>query len=103
MSSSVSGASLDAAIIAYVGKGRVKIPTADEAAVRALDPVGGDALLERVQEAVRISDTIPLSEVGPFDQGLRARLYARLREVLPELGEAGVEALGWRWGYVQFG
>lgn len=94
---------LDEAIVAYVGRGRVKIPTADPDAVRALDPAHSAELLRAVKDAIRVSDSIPFEEVAPFDQGLRERLYARLRTLLPQLGQAGIEALGWRWGYLQFG
>jgi hypothetical protein len=97
---SVTPSMLDAAIVAYVGKGRVKIPTADPDAVRAVDPVNAEALLSAVQATLRASDRIEFAEVQPFDDGLRQRLYRRLREILPALSTEAIEALGWRWGYL---
>lgn len=94
---------LDTAIVVYVGKGRVKIPTTDTSAVAAVDPPHAQELLALVKDAIRVSDTVTFEEVAPFDTGLRARLYARLRALLPHLGEPAIEALGWRWGYLQFG
>jgi hypothetical protein len=101
--SALTGEMLDAAIVAYVGRGRVKIPTADPAAAAAVDPLHAEELVAQVKHAIKVSDTVPFEDVAPFDTGLRARLYARLRALLPHLGEAGIEALGWRWGYLQFG
>lgn len=97
---SVPQPTLDAAVVAYVGKGRVKIPTADPAAVRALDPSHAEALLRDIHAALLTSDRIEFAEVAPFDDGLRERLYRRLRELLPTLGTDAIEALGWRWGYL---
>ena len=97
---SVPQTEVDAAIVAYVGKGRVKIPTADPDAVRSLDPAHADALLQYVKAALLTSDRIEFEEVAPFDDGLRQRLYQRLRELLPQLGTEAIEALGWRWGYL---
>jgi len=52
---------------------------------------------------VRVSDTLAFEQVAPFDRALRGRLSARLRSLLPQLGEPAIEALTWRWGYLQFG
>jgi hypothetical protein len=92
--------SLDEAIVAFTGRGRRKIPTADGEAVLALGAGNGAELLSAVKEAVRISDTIEFDDVAPFDTELRERLYNRLHALLPYLGQAGIEALGWRWGFL---
>lgn len=94
---------LDAAIVAYVGRGRGKVPTTDAAAVAALAPQHPGELLAQVKDAVRVSDTLAFEQVAPFDRALRGRLSARLRSLLPQLGEPAIEALTWRWGYLQFG
>lgn len=60
----------------------------------------GTALLNAVTEAARVSDTITFDEVAPFDTELRERLHQRLRVLLPYLGPTAVEALGWRWGFL---
>lgn len=91
---------LDDAVVAYTGFGRQKIPTADQEAVLALNPTVGTALLNAVTEAARVSDTITFDEVAPFDTELRGRLHQRLRVLLPYLGPTAVEALGWRWGFL---
>lgn len=91
---------LDEAIVAFTGRGRRKIPTSDSGAVLALDPAHGAELLKAVEDAVRISDAIPFEDVAPFDTELRERLYLRIHELLPGLGRPAIEALGWRWGFL---
>jgi hypothetical protein len=93
-------ATLDEAVVAYTGHRRTKIPTADVDAVLALTPTAGAVLLEAVREAIRLTDTISFDDVAPFDAGLRGRLLERVQALLPDLGPTGVEALAWRWGYV---
>ena len=93
-------ANLDGAVVAFTGFGRRKIPTADQEAVLALSPTVGTALLDAVNEAARVSDSITFDEVAPFDTELRERLYQRLHVLLPYLGPTAVEALGWRWGFL---
>lgn len=86
---------LDEAIAAYVGFGTSRTPTADAGSLPA-------DMLRQVDQCVTIADTVAFEDVAPFDSRLRDRLHARLRNLLPELGPAGIEALGWRWGYLQF-
>jgi hypothetical protein len=93
-------ARIDDAIVAYVGAGRAPFPTADADAVRALIPEDAGVAVESVRRAVALSDAIALDEIAPFDDGLRGRLLARLRELQPERGPAAIEALGWRWGFL---
>jgi hypothetical protein len=91
---------LDDAVVAFTGFGRQKSPTADQEAVLALSPTMGNTLLNAAKEAARVSDTITFDEVAPFDTELRERLHQRLRVLLPYLGPTAVEALGWRWGFL---
>ncbi|MFK3669990.1 hypothetical protein ACI2IX_07435 [Leifsonia aquatica] len=93
-------AKLDDAVVAFTGFGRGKFPTSDQEAVLALSRTMGTALLNAAKEAARVSDTITFDEVAPFDTELRERLHQRLRVLLPYLGPTAVEALGWRWGFL---
>lgn len=93
---------LDEAIVAFIGHGRRRTPAEDNEAVLAIDPANGAALLRTVKDIVRISDTVAFDDVAPFDSELRERLYARFRARLPEVGRTGIEALGWRWGFLNF-
>jgi hypothetical protein len=97
---SESAHTLNVAVIAYTGHGQRKIPKADEDAVLALSPTDGEALLRAVKEVIRRSDTIRFSDVAPFDTDLQERLHGRLHDLVPHLGPDAIEALGWRWGYL---
>ncbi|TQK18371.1 hypothetical protein FBY40_0858 [Microbacterium sp. SLBN-154] len=91
---------LDDAIVAYVGRGSHKIPTADEAAVLALDSEHGDELLRDVKRALAVSDQIVVD--GPASSEVKRAATEAHRESLPELGDGAVEALVWRWGFIRF-
>ncbi|MBZ4488284.1 hypothetical protein LQ938_13900 [Microbacterium sp. cx-55] len=95
-----SSSDVDAALIAYVGRGRTGVPTAAPDAVRTLGARNPDALRAEVEATLRIADSIPFDDVAPFDDGLRGRLYQRLRDLFPERGDDAIEALGGRWAYL---
>lgn len=52
-----------------------------------------------VQTLVR-SEAITPEEVAPSDDGLRERLYEKLRALFPGLSEQAVRAIAWRWGFL---
>lgn len=91
---------LDGAIVAYTGHGRQGTPAADADAVLAMSPDVGAALLDSVKDAARVADTVTFAEVAPFDDDLGERLHLRLSTLLPYLGPTAVDALAWRWGYL---
>lgn len=90
------------AIIAYVGKGRVTVPTADENAVREISQEHADVLLYEVRRAIADSDRIALSRSEAVDGSLREPFRVRLAEIRPDLDERAADALGWRWGFNNF-
>ncbi|GAA3871493.1 hypothetical protein GCM10022381_13230 [Leifsonia kafniensis] len=90
------------AIIAYVGKGRVTIPTADENAVREIDLEHADELLSEVRHALADSDRIELARSEAVDGSMWEPFRVRLAEIRPDLDERAADALGWRWGFNYF-
>ena len=87
------------AIIAYVGQGRLKVPTADANAVRDIDPEHADELLEEVSRAIADSDRIALSRSDAVDGSLREPFLVRLAAIRPDLDGRAADALGWRWAF----
>lgn len=87
-------------IAAYVGRGVRKIPTADESALFAVAPDRFEELLALVKDALRVSDSIEMPAVPR--QQMKAAVTMRMQELLPELDEQGIDALVWRWGFLQF-
>lgn len=87
------------AIVAYVGKGRLNVPTADANAVREIDVEHADELLRDVRRAIADSDRIALSRSDAVDGSLREPFRARLAAIRPDLDERAADALGWRWGF----
>ena len=89
-----------AAVAAYVGRGARKIPTADEAALFAVAPDRFDQLLPLVKQALLASDSIRLEGVPRHNA--KDAVTHRLRELLPDLDDRGIDALAWRWGFIAF-
>ena len=94
-------ATLADAIILYVGKGRLTIPTADANAVQEAFPTR-DELLSDVLRAVADSEEIELSGSDAVDGSLREPFRARLRMIRPDLDDRAADALGWRWAFIRF-
>jgi len=95
----LTGQLLADAIIAYVGKERLKMPTSDPEAVWKLDPEHGDELLSEVRRALADSDRIELSRSDAINGSLKEPFLARLAAIRPDLDERAADALGWRWGF----
>ena len=88
------------AVVAFTGHGTRKIPTADEAAVFALDPQRFDEVIASVKAALKVSDSIVVDERDRSE--VRAAVTAKHRELLPDLEDRAIDALVWRWGYITF-
>ena len=93
-----SSALLNEAIVAFIGRGSRKIPTADEAAVVALDPQRFDDVIAWVKAAVAASDSIVVDESDRSE--IKGAVIAKHRELLPDLDDRAIDALVWRWGYI---
>lgn len=95
-----SPALLSDAVVAYLGRGTRKIPTADEAAVFALDPQRFDEVIASVKTALKASDSVVVDESERSE--VEAAVIAKHRGLLPELDDRAIDALVWRWGYINF-
>lgn len=88
------------AIVAYVGREAGPFPSNDEAAVLALDPPNFPALMSKVISALLTSDRIELEDVPRADRVEVAT--AEHRRLLPDLDDRAIEALVWRWSFLEF-
>ncbi|WP_457099502.1 hypothetical protein [Microbacterium sp. P5_E9] len=95
-----SGELLAEAIVAFTGRGTRKIPTADEAAVFALDPERFDEVIAAVKAVLKVSDSIVVDESDRSE--VKGAVIAKHRELLPDLDDRAIDALVWRWGYITF-
>lgn len=98
--SSFDDAILSDAIVQYIGRDGALAPRDDISAVAAAYPENVSALEPLITQILIRSETISFAEVAPFDRGLRERIYEKLRQVFPGLTEAAVEAIAWRWGFL---
>ena len=93
-----SGGLLADAIVAFTGRGTRKIPTSDEAAVFALDPQQFDEVIAAVKAVLKVSDSIVVDDSDRSE--MRAAVTAKHQELLPDLDDRAIDALIWRWGYI---
>lgn len=91
---------LDDAIVAFVGRGSRKTPSADEAAVRALGAERAEQLLFEVKRVLAVSDSITVDDRP--SNAVRDAVTRAHRELLPGLSERAVHALVWRWAFIRF-
>lgn len=90
------------ALEAHVGKGRLKMPTADDDAVRQRFAGAADIVLDEVWKAILTSDSITLEELQTRGGPTRDAFAERMRELRPDLHPRAVDALGWRWAFLAF-
>lgn len=95
-----SRALISEAVATFVGRGTHRMPTADEAGVFALDPQRFDQVIAAVKTAVKASDSIIVDEIDR--SAVKAVVVTRHQEKLPHLDDRAIEALVWRWGFINF-
>lgn len=88
------------AIVRYIGEDRSPFPLDEMSAVRKAHANEGLELTSMIVQTLVRSEAITPEEVAPFDDGLRERLYEKLRALFPGLSEQAVRAIAWRWGFL---
>ena len=90
---------LEAALVAYIGRGRSPFPTLSSEAVLTRFGSAGSGLLEQVEALVEESLRIPI-DWNVTTLGDAGRHVARvLHERHPELGHDARDALAWNFTY----
>lgn|GEM_PF-1497576 len=87
------------ALVAYVGRGRVKRPERREDLVRALGGRQGEALFALVEKANAIADEIEVEKSQAVGFSLLPGFSRKIRSVLPWLDDAACDALCWASRY----
>ncbi|WP_345800700.1 hypothetical protein AAIB33_14660 [Microbacterium sp. AZCO] len=66
----------------------------------ALAPDRFESLLALVKQALLTADSVELPDTPrPL---VKDAVTERLRELLPELDDRGIDALVWRWGFITY-
>ncbi|MBB2987607.1 hypothetical protein [Terracoccus luteus] len=104
MSSSPDGErdAFTAAVIAHVGYGSRRTPGADDVAVLAMDVPQPEALLAQVKQVIATSDTLDIPREAFGTENKSVLFAAKFEKLCPGLSPEALEALSWRWSYLEF-
>lgn len=85
-------------IVAYLGWGSSRVPTRNREALGHVAPPGGAAALEEaVLRAIAVSEAIEISVADIADPAASPEYELKLRQALPSLPDAAIDALASRW------